>query len=229
MHSAQLATRLRMLRARERLTLRQAAELAGLRVGTISEAERGITRPQPGTLAKLAEVYGADLEELLGLEEPLPLGEAPAGGVGERRLARVLEPARKALLREGEGERPQSYIVDPAEIEVAARFLAEFSADERGEGYAQLALRYVRAEEEVKSLRDALRERQKDIARLLKAEEDAEAGRFEWSVPGSMTIEEIHARLEELRQEKSARDEEENALYELLRQKEEQMSRRSER
>lgn len=172
-----LAMQLRVLRAERQLSLREASKQTGVDKVALSRYERGLAHPQDRTLGKIAEGYGVPVEELLELEEPVPLAEAPAGG--ERRLARVLEPARKAL-SEGEGERPQSYILDPAAIEVADRFLAEFAADERGEGYAQLALRYVRAEEEVRTLREALRESTQDIVRLLKAEEeDAEAGRLE--------------------------------------------------
>jgi len=173
-----LAMQLRVLRAERQLSLREASKQTGVDKVALSRYERGLAHPQDRTLGKIAEGYGVPVEELLGLEEPLPLGDAPAGG--ERRLARVLEPARKALLQEGEGERPQSYILAPAAIEVAERFLAEFAADEWGEGFAQLALRCVRAEEEVRTLREALRESTQDIVRLLKAEEeDAEAGRLE--------------------------------------------------
>jgi transcriptional regulator with XRE-family HTH domain len=69
-----LARKLRVLRAERGLTLRQAAEQAGVRPGTLSELERGLHRPHDITLSRVAKGYGVPVEELL--EEPVPLAEA---------------------------------------------------------------------------------------------------------------------------------------------------------
>jgi len=69
-----LAKKLRVLRAERGLTLRQAAEQAGVRPGTLSELERGLHRPHDITLSRVAKGYGIPVEELL--EEPVPLAEA---------------------------------------------------------------------------------------------------------------------------------------------------------
>jgi transcriptional regulator with XRE-family HTH domain len=69
-----LARKLRVLRAERGLTLRQAAEQAGVRPGTLSELERGLHRPHDITLSRVAKGYGIDVEELL--EEPALAGNA---------------------------------------------------------------------------------------------------------------------------------------------------------
>jgi DNA-binding XRE family transcriptional regulator len=63
-----LGHRLRVLRARRGLTLREAAARTGVAKETISDVERGIRHPHDVTLAKIADGYGVDVEELL--EEP---------------------------------------------------------------------------------------------------------------------------------------------------------------
>src|SRR5829696_95221 len=83
-----LARKLRVLRAERGLTLRQAAEQAGVRPGTLSELERGLHRPHDITLSRVAKGYGIDVEDLL--EEPALAGkaEAPreAGSANARQL-----------------------------------------------------------------------------------------------------------------------------------------------
>ena len=74
MMQGSLARKLRVLRAERGLTLRQAAEQAGVRPGTLSELERGLHRPHDITLSRVAKGYGVPVEELL--EEPVPLAEA---------------------------------------------------------------------------------------------------------------------------------------------------------
>jgi transcriptional regulator with XRE-family HTH domain len=73
-----LARKLRVLRAERGLTLRQAAEQAGVRPGTLSELERGLHRPHDITLSRVAKGYGVPVEDLL--EEPVPLDEASETG-----------------------------------------------------------------------------------------------------------------------------------------------------
>jgi transcriptional regulator with XRE-family HTH domain len=76
-----LPTKLRVLRAERGLTLREAAELVKVRPATLSDIEQGRSRPHDTTLAKIASAYNVPLTELL--EEPVPLGEAPATGPTE--------------------------------------------------------------------------------------------------------------------------------------------------
>jgi transcriptional regulator with XRE-family HTH domain len=75
MMQGSLAERLRILRAREGLTLTEASERIGITRHTLSSLERGGQEPHYPTLAKIAKGYGVPVEELLG--EPVPLGEAP--------------------------------------------------------------------------------------------------------------------------------------------------------
>lgn len=69
-----LAERLRLLRARNGLSLLAASEQLGVDRHTLRDLELGQGRtPRYPTLAKIAEGYGVDVEELL--EEPVPLAE----------------------------------------------------------------------------------------------------------------------------------------------------------
>src|SRR5215211_7252112 len=71
-----LAQRLRVLRAREGLSLVEVGERAGVHPDSISALERGKRRAYRPTLRKLAKVYGVPLEELLA---PEPQEHAPQG------------------------------------------------------------------------------------------------------------------------------------------------------
>lgn len=71
-----LAHKLRVLRAKRGLTLREAASLSGVAKETISDIERGLRHPHDPTLAKIAKGYGLPVEELL--EEPVAAGKAEA-------------------------------------------------------------------------------------------------------------------------------------------------------
>src|SRR5215213_7563987 len=73
MHGS-LPAKLQVLRARQGLTLIEAAEKIGIGRDTLSDLERGNRHPVMPTLAKIAEGYGVPVEELL--EEPVPLDEA---------------------------------------------------------------------------------------------------------------------------------------------------------
>jgi transcriptional regulator with XRE-family HTH domain len=68
-----LATKLRMLRARKALTLRQVEAMTGVEKHTISNAERGKSVPYDGTLRKLADAYGIDVAELMEAKLGVPL------------------------------------------------------------------------------------------------------------------------------------------------------------
>jgi transcriptional regulator with XRE-family HTH domain len=76
-----LPARLRVLRARQGLTLIEAAEKLGIGRDTLSDLERGNRRPVMPTLAKIAKGYGVPVEDLL--EVPVPLGKVPEVGRSE--------------------------------------------------------------------------------------------------------------------------------------------------
>ncbi len=80
-----LAAKLRLLRAREGLTLIEAAGKIGIGRDTLSDLERGHRRPVMPTLAKIADGYGVPVEELL--EEPALAGKAEAPLSPERALS----------------------------------------------------------------------------------------------------------------------------------------------
>ncbi len=90
MMQGSLAERLRILRAREGLTLTEASERIGITRHTLSSLERGGQEPHYPTLAKIAKGYGVPVEELL--EEPVSLAEAPSGaGLTYEEAAEQLE------------------------------------------------------------------------------------------------------------------------------------------
>src|SRR3712207_7524047 len=74
-----LPKRLRVLRAERGLTIKQAAELAGVTRETLRELELGRRSPHGPTLAKIANAYGVPVAELLDAAEggPSPLVQAP--------------------------------------------------------------------------------------------------------------------------------------------------------
>jgi transcriptional regulator with XRE-family HTH domain len=74
MMQGSLAERLRVLRARQGLSLTEASKRAGITRDTLSDLERGKRHAYMPTLAKIANGYGVPVEELL--EEPVHLAEA---------------------------------------------------------------------------------------------------------------------------------------------------------
>src|SRR5215213_6112903 len=79
MHGS-LPAKLQVLRARQGLTLIEAAEKLGIGRDTLSDLERGNRHPVMPTLAKIAKGYGVPVEDLLG--EPVVLGKAEASATG---------------------------------------------------------------------------------------------------------------------------------------------------
>ena len=81
MHGS-LPAKLRLLRAREGLTLIEAAARIGIGRDTLSDLESGHRRPVMPTLAKIATGYGVDVGDLLveepAREEPVLSGKALA-------------------------------------------------------------------------------------------------------------------------------------------------------
>ena len=78
MMQGSLAERLRVLRARQGLSLTEASKRAGITRDTLSDLERAKRHAYMPTLAKIAEGYGVPVEDLL--EEPVPLDEASETG-----------------------------------------------------------------------------------------------------------------------------------------------------
>jgi transcriptional regulator with XRE-family HTH domain len=94
MHES-LPGKLRVLRARQGLTLIEAAEKVGIGRDTLSDLERGNRHPVMPTLAKIAKGYGVPVDELL--EEPALTGpkappRARRGGLAKQ----VRKPLRRS-------------------------------------------------------------------------------------------------------------------------------------
>ena len=106
-----LGKRLRLIRAQRKLSLRQAAKLAGLAKETLGDLERGKRHPSDVTLAKLAEIYEISLQELFDLEEedstrgpseaepeePAELPKAPAPVSQQESALKAETPEEEAL------------------------------------------------------------------------------------------------------------------------------------
>ena len=69
---ARIGARIRELRRHSRLTLRDLAASAGIHPNTISNIERGKSRPTPGTLESIASTLGLALDRLVGPEPARP-------------------------------------------------------------------------------------------------------------------------------------------------------------
>jgi transcriptional regulator with XRE-family HTH domain len=91
--------RLRELRAEKGLTLREVEERGGPSKDTMSLAERGIHKPHPQTLGRIAKVYGMTVAELREELEPPPssLEEALAQAGSPTRYHALPEDAFKML------------------------------------------------------------------------------------------------------------------------------------
>lgn len=90
-----LPARLRVLRARQGLTLIEAAEKLGIGRDTLSDLERGNRHPVMPTLAKIARGYEVPVEDLL---------EEPALAVGKAEVPREMGPSLAQEIRAGQGD-----------------------------------------------------------------------------------------------------------------------------
>jgi transcriptional regulator with XRE-family HTH domain len=117
MHGS-LAERLRVLRARQGLSLTEASKRAGITRDTLSDLERGKRHAYMPTLAKIAEGYGVPVDELL--EEPALTGKVDAPDTGLTALSPAELETRVfgAPVREGEEPKP---IIDAREADAMAR------------------------------------------------------------------------------------------------------------
>src|SRR5215210_5121917 len=82
MHGS-LPAKLQVLRARQGLTLIEAAEKIGIGRDTLSDLERGNRHPVMPTLAKIAQGYGVPVEELLEEPQVSLAGKAKAPEAGD--------------------------------------------------------------------------------------------------------------------------------------------------
>lgn len=60
--------KLRQIRKRRVLTLRELEEVSGVSYNTIWRLENGFTQARPSTIRKLASALGVEAEELVGWE-----------------------------------------------------------------------------------------------------------------------------------------------------------------
>ncbi|HYM84527.1 MAG TPA: MerR family transcriptional regulator [Candidatus Dormibacteraeota bacterium] len=98
---AEIAARLRALRSRRRLTLRDAAARSGLSVSFISGLERGLTGASIAALRRLTDAYGSTLAELL--DEPT--------------VGRLVRTADRRVLDTGSGVRIEHLASAPVSLE----------------------------------------------------------------------------------------------------------------
>ena len=61
--------KLRQIRKRRVLTLRELGEVSGVSYNTIWRLENGFTQARPSTIRKLASALGVEAEELVGWED----------------------------------------------------------------------------------------------------------------------------------------------------------------
>jgi len=89
-----LPTLLRMERAKRQLDIQDAAKLMGLSRYSLSWIEKGRRHPKDTTLARIAQVYEIDLEELMAIAEASLSSKAPPSGATEVRLPLELQRIR---------------------------------------------------------------------------------------------------------------------------------------
>jgi putative transcriptional regulator len=71
-------TRIREIRAEMGWTVRRLAEESGVDKNTISEAERGLRKPNPITMHKLARAFGVEVADLFPLDQASRSSEHPS-------------------------------------------------------------------------------------------------------------------------------------------------------
>jgi transcriptional regulator with XRE-family HTH domain len=91
--------RLRELRAERQLSLREVEERGGPNKDTMSLIERGVHKPQPQTLGRIAKALDMSVSELrFELEPAVPLAEAPSeAGQSSAERAEVIEGLAAAV------------------------------------------------------------------------------------------------------------------------------------
>ena len=97
-----------MIRAEQKLSLRQAAKLAGLAKETLGDLERGKRHPTDVTLSKLADVYGISLQELFDLEEAELVEEEEGVDVGPKAQAPTSQAPPESALTPSSARVPEA-------------------------------------------------------------------------------------------------------------------------
>jgi transcriptional regulator with XRE-family HTH domain len=158
-----LAERLRVIRARQGLTVVQAAEKIGIDRHTLRDLELGRRRPNFETMEKVARGYGIALGDLVEEGEPVPLGEALRETGQPRITDLVMDAVRntdekdwQAIHRAQESEKLQISI--PSVENAAIEHLAERDKGELIDGLFELAKSKLKEEQENARLREALEE-----------------------------------------------------------------------
>ncbi len=116
--AAATGERLRTLRTRLGLSLREAAARADLSVSFISAVERGVTGASLAALTRLISAYGSTLGEVLRVAEP--------------RAGRLVRPADRPVLDPGGGIRIEDLATSPTQLESQLFVLAP---DASSDGY----------------------------------------------------------------------------------------------
>ena len=116
--AAATGERLRTLRTRLGLSLREAAARADLSVSFISAVERGVTGVSLAALTRLIAAYGSTLGEVLRVAEP--------------RAGRLVRPADRRVLDPGGGIRIEDLATSPTQLESQLFVLAP---DAPSDGY----------------------------------------------------------------------------------------------
>lgn len=122
-----IGSRLRVARQRQRLTIDQVAEMAGLTKGFLSRVERDLTSPSVATLLTLCEVLSLEVGELFTVPETklVTLAQAPRISLGGQgiveqlitpRTERRVQVIRAEIAPRGAGE-SELYSVD-CQVEV---------------------------------------------------------------------------------------------------------------
>jgi transcriptional regulator with XRE-family HTH domain len=157
---------LRIARAEAGMTLMELEAASGVGASTISKIERGVTQPQVGTLRKLAQALGVEVEDFFR-EPAAPLAEAPrkAGPPSAIAIDIAMEAAKRqetanwqAIARAKESGRAQASTV--ADENEAFMQLRKYSSGDLAEALQEMAKRNLWLAQENAGLQDRLHERE---------------------------------------------------------------------
>lgn len=96
----EIGDRIRDFRQAKRLSQERLADLAGVRIATVSDWETGKNYPEFAALLKIAEGLGVAIDEILGRQQPKKFSMAPPIEAGEdvaERLGRTVGLLQAAL------------------------------------------------------------------------------------------------------------------------------------
>lgn len=151
------------IRRRKGWSQKDLAEESGVGQDTISGIESGRHEPRPSTLRKLADALDVEVADFFR-EPAVPLDEAPSEAGRLSAIDVALDAARRQIALEkqamfsgqSEGELDQRHANDAMQ-----RLREEYGLDGNdAEALVDLALKELRLEEEIATLRDRLQERE---------------------------------------------------------------------